>query len=116
MNCIRQRGERSEGNEKGGKLVRGARFATSETIRAGAETYDRVRHLAWLARVTPSEVAATDADTARDIVRRLNRALRAERRRGRAGHWSYDINRHIALSQALSAESTRLRDMLRQQP
>ena len=38
------------------------------------------------------------------ILVRLRRALRAERSRGRAGHWSYDLNRHIALKQAYEAE------------
>ena len=32
------------------------------------------------------------------------RSLRDERRRGQAGHWSYDLNRHIALAQAYAAE------------
>lgn len=36
-------------------------------------------------------------------VARLTRALRAERRLGLAGHWSYDLNRHIALAQQLRA-------------
>ncbi len=34
----------------------------------------------------------------------LMRSLRDERRRGLAGHWSYDLNRHIALAQAYAAE------------
>ena len=36
--------------------------------------------------------------------KRLARALRSERSRGRGGHWTYDLNRHIALSQAYAAE------------
>ncbi|WP_321506016.1 hypothetical protein [Breoghania sp.] len=43
------------------------------------------------------------------LVARLARALRGERRRGRAGHWSYDLNRHIALLQAYRAECDGLR-------
>lgn len=35
---------------------------------------------------------------------RLARALRSERRRGLAGHWSYDLARHHALLQAFKAE------------
>jgi hypothetical protein len=38
------------------------------------------------------------------ILARLMRSLRDERRRGLAGHWSYDLNRHIALAQAYAAE------------
>ncbi len=32
---------------------------------------------------------------------RLNRLIERERLRGMRGHWSYDLNRHIALKQAL---------------
>ncbi len=45
------------------------------------------------------------------LVARLARALRGERQRGKAGHWSYDLNRHIALSQAYRAECEALRAM-----
>lgn len=38
---------------------------------------------------------------ARKLVARLSWSLRTERRLGRAGHWAYDINRHIALAQNL---------------
>lgn len=34
---------------------------------------------------------------------RLRRLLERERLRGAARHWSYDLNRHIALKQALDA-------------
>ncbi|MHB2265932.1 cytoplasmic protein [Aliihoeflea sp. PC F10.4] len=35
------------------------------------------------------------------IARRLKRLLERERIRGATQHWSYDLNRHIALKQAL---------------
>jgi hypothetical protein len=35
------------------------------------------------------------------ILPRVRRALRREHLRGIARHWSYDLNRHIALKQAL---------------
>jgi hypothetical protein len=38
----------------------------------------------------------------------LARELRAERALGRAGHWTYDINRHIGLMQAYKAETAGL--------
>jgi hypothetical protein len=31
------------------------------------------------------------------ILARLRKALRAERRRGLAGHWTYDLARHVEL-------------------
>lgn len=45
----------------------------------------------------------------RRVVSRLARALRDERRRGQAGHWTYDLNRHIALMQAYRTEHAILR-------
>ncbi|WP_245559650.1 hypothetical protein [Amorphus coralli] len=63
------------------------------------------RHrLAGLLPVTEDDLADVSPQGRRAITRHLERALRAERRRGRAGHWSYDLNRHLALKQALAAE------------
>ena len=39
-----------------------------------------------------------------EIVARLEAALRSERRRGVAGHWTYDVQRHAMLITALAAE------------
>ena len=46
---------------------------------------------------------ALQADPARraHIVLRLERMIERERQRGIRKHWSYDLNRHIALKQAL---------------
>ncbi len=46
-----------------------------------------------------------DIPARRRAVARIARALREERRRGKSGHWSYDLNRHIALAQAFSSLS-----------
>ena len=47
-------------------------------------------------------VAVDTAPEARDRLRRkLARLIERERLRGAARHWSYDLNRHIALKQAL---------------
>ena len=37
----------------------------------------------------------------RQIAARLERTIERERQRGMRNHWSYDLNRHIALKQAL---------------
>jgi hypothetical protein len=71
---------------------------------AGVETYVRQRHLARVLPVGPDEIADESVAGRRRIVARLARALRAERNRGRGGHWTYDLNRHIALRQAYLAE------------
>jgi hypothetical protein len=47
------------------------------------------------------------------ILIRLARGLRSERRLGRAGHWTYDVNRHIALAQAFRAERLALERLVR---
>lgn len=65
----------------------------------------------------PRLIPATDAELAdgssvgrQRLLARLQRAIRAERKRGRAGHWSYDLNRHIALKQAIDRLSLPARD------
>jgi hypothetical protein len=45
----------------------------------------------------PSELDDESPEGRRHILAMLRRALRAERRRGLAGHWTYDLARHAAL-------------------
>ncbi len=68
----------------------------------------RTRKLSRLVPLWPSEIEAADPAAAQRVVAALERALRGERRRGRAGHWSYDMNRHVALARALREEQDRL--------
>ena len=96
---------RENGDER---ISRAAAWAIGETIRAGAEAYDRVRDLPRLARIDPLAGIADTAENVTQIVAKLERALRAERNRARSGHWAYDLNRHIALRQAHRAETERL--------
>lgn len=82
--------------------------ATHRRIDQGARLYDRKRIL-W--RVLPGFGGAIDGpepETTQSIVRQLEHALRKERQRGRAGAWSYDLNRHLALAQAHRAEREHL--------
>lgn len=69
----------------------------------------RISRLCRLVPMWPSEIASSEPADAERVVAALERALRAERRRGRAGHWSYDMNRHTALSRALRDERARLK-------
>lgn len=73
----------------------------------------RIRRLCRLVPLWPSEIASSEPAQAERVVAALERALRAERRRGRAGHWSYDMNRHTALSRALRDERARLEALRR---
>ncbi len=98
----------TEGRDWRERIGGAAARALDETIRAGAERYDRARDLPKLARVDPSTGLADTPENLAAIVARLERALRAERNRARSGHWTYDLNRHIALRQAHRAESERL--------
>jgi len=102
----------SAGLRLGGLATR----SVTRSVAAGIEAYDRERHLPCLAPVTPGQLADETPESQRHIVARLARALRSERARGRAGHWTYDLNRHIGLKQAFAAERRRLADLLKRQP
>ena len=77
-------------------------------IDKGACRYDRDRHLARLLGGNSDLWRGAEGDPASTIAR-LKRALRSQRQLGRAGHWSYDLNRHFGLLQALKAELGRSR-------
>lgn len=67
----------------------------TETARRPAG--DRAAELARLVPLWPAEIADTSPEGRARLVAKLYRALKAERRRGEAGHWSYDLARHAAL-------------------
>ncbi len=90
--------------EGAAELARRAATSIGAVMAAGVEDYDRRRHLPRVLPVGPEEISDESTAGRRRIVARLARALRAERNRGRAGHWTYDLNRHIALRQAYLAE------------
>jgi hypothetical protein len=74
--------------------------------------YDRLQQLPKLIGLWPSELTDGSAKGAEKILALLRKALRAERARGRAGHWTYDLNRHMALSESLKAEEARLHRLM----
>ena len=57
---------------------------------------DRRTRLARALQVWPHELEDT-AEARLKIVHKLHRTLRSERRRGLAGHWTYDLARHAEL-------------------
>ena len=69
----------------------------------------RDRVLPLLIAVTKDRLGDPSKEAARLIVSQLGAALRAERQRGRNGHWSYSLTRHLALCRAYAAECRRLR-------
>ena len=52
----------------------------------------------------PSEIADHSLQGRDRIIQRMRRALRQERCRGLAGHWTYDLARHSALLRAYKHE------------
>jgi len=73
--------------------------------------YDRETQLPGLIGLWPSELRDQSLLGTTKITALLRKALRSERLRGRAGHWSYDLNRHLALVEALKAERACLLDL-----
>lgn len=96
------------------QVWRAADESAARAVSGGAACYDRRRSLprliGWVPEISGAENEASD----RAIQARLTRALRAERQRGRAGHWAYDLNRHLALLQALEGEAQRRRSAVGQ--
>jgi hypothetical protein len=91
--------------QRRGRITRGiAGAAVAGVIARGVQSYDRRVHLPRLIPVGPDEIADGRIEARRRIAAKLARALRAERNRGRAGHWTYDLNRHLGLKQAYEAE------------
>lgn len=76
--------------------------------------YRRDRDLPALLPLWPHEMQiASLADHAR-LLARMRRALRVERQRGIAGHWTYDLARHSRLLCAYRAETTAYLQRLRE--
>lgn len=88
------------------RLRSAARPAVERALDASMSVYDRRSALSRFHRLTPDAVMSETPEAARAILREIERALRAER--ARKGHWSYDLNRHIALLVAHRCESARL--------
>jgi len=68
-----------------------------------APTGRSATELARLIPLWPSELADMSAEGRALLVAKLARALRAERQRGLAGHWTYDLARHAELLNAYRA-------------
>lgn len=57
------------------------------------------------APIGPDEIAGPEPETTQALLRKLARALRTQRRLARAGHWAYDLDRHMGLVEAWRRES-----------
>jgi hypothetical protein len=74
---------------------------------------ERRQELARLVPLWPAELDDLSVPGRQRIIGTLERALRAERRRGRQGHWAYDLARHDALLAAWRREAAALEHLLR---
>jgi hypothetical protein len=81
---------------------------TDAELAAAIDARKRAGDLQRLLAVWPAEIADVSIAGRRRTVRRLEKALRQERARGRAGHWTYDIARHHQLAHHLRLEQTAL--------
>lgn len=84
---------------------------TSPAQKNVARPYDRLSQLPKLIGLWPSEMQDYSAAGTVKILALLRKALRSERSRGRSGHWTYDLNRHVALAESLKAERAHLRQL-----
>ena len=71
-----------------------------EKERTSAEARERVALFLACGVDLPEALSACAADRGR-IMTRLRRLIERERIKGARRHWSYDLNRHIAMKQAL---------------
>ena len=83
---------------------------------APQQRLDRRAALGRLLPLWPHELADESPQGRLRVIARLRKALRAERRRGLAGHWTYDLARHIELVRLYRAEAAALADALGQAP
>jgi hypothetical protein len=85
------------------------RVRAVRTAQVGREArYDRARDLPRLLALWPAELVDTSRAARSRVVARLRAALRAERRRGVGGHWTYDLMRHAQLIAAYRYEVSEL--------
>lgn len=83
---------------------RAANELFGKAVAAGAASYVRHRDLPRLLPLWPHEIEDRSEAGSLRLLAKLRRALRAERRRARTGHWSYDLNRHLGLLSAYRGE------------
>jgi hypothetical protein len=73
-------------------------------VRPPRPEYDRRTTLCRVLALWPHEIEDDGLAGRLGIVAKLRKALRAERRRGLAGHWTYDLARHAELLSAYKQE------------
>ncbi|MBY6241677.1 hypothetical protein [Methylosinus sp. Sm6] len=95
----------SSPSRRSDRLLQGARAALSSTLNSALAAYDRRNFLRCFHRLSGETIAAETPEACRLVLHEIERALRGER--ARAGHWTYDLDRHIGLVVAYRAEQAR---------
>jgi hypothetical protein len=80
--------------------------SSTATSPAPEQSYCRARDLPRLVALWPREIDDCSDYGHRKLLAKLRCALREERRRGLAGHWTYDVARHAGLLRAYRHELT----------
>ena len=75
------------------------------------QAFQRETELPKLIGLWPSDLGDYSAEGTAKIIALLRWTLRQQRQRGRSGHWTYDLSRHIALHEALKVEEARLQEL-----
>lgn len=88
------------------------KFSTPPSTRQPQSDAERRDELARLLPLWPNDIADLSIAGRRRIIAALERALRAERCRGKAGHWAYDLARHAALIRSWRLERAALHDTM----
>jgi hypothetical protein len=82
--------------------------ALARVVATEADRYQREHALPRLLPIGPDLLADPGRAARLHVLKLLARALRGERSRGRAGHWTYSLDRHLALITAYRAEKAAL--------
>ena len=107
---MRRKGTDGGAGDSGARHCRAhrhSRCCRTRGWRSGAAAelqYDRSRDLPPLLALWPWEIEDMTPDGRQRLVARLRRALRLERQRAIAGHWTYDLARHARLLAAYRSE------------
>jgi hypothetical protein len=78
-------------------LVRPPKPSIVGAIRPARLEHDRRAAIAKVLALWPHEIEDESLSGRERILAKLRQALRAERRRGLSGHWTYDLGRHVEL-------------------
>lgn len=104
-----RRRHRASGDPKSGRGSSPGKRIFGSIAAASAEAYVRSWDPPRLLALWPHEIEDQTAEGGAHLLAKLRRALRTERRRARANHWSYDLNRHFGLLSAYQGELAKLR-------